>query len=122
MDEFIRGYCKYFNMPFDGTIRQYNLNKMTVIHSINCIINYKIENNKDIIYKEDIPKIFSKFYKLYTSQEKFMENVMKKIKHYDLDINNLTIENIIYSSCLQFYYISTFLEHESVDIKIALKD
>jgi len=119
MEKFIEAFCKYFNMPFDKVIQQYNSNKKTDSRSINCIINYKIENNKDIIYKEDIQKIVLKLYGL--SQEEFMGPIMKEIKHYELDINNLTFTNCPrgYS---WFYYMSTFLEHEPVDIKIALKD
>ncbi len=51
-----------------------------------------------------------------------MKNVIIDINYYNLDINNLTIENSIYSYCLWLYYMSTFLDHEPVDIKIALKD
>jgi hypothetical protein len=86
------------------------------------MIDYKIENNKNIIYKEDIPKICSKLYKKDISQEEFMENVMKDIKDYELDINNLTMANSFYIRYLWIYYMSTFLEYEPVDIKIALKD
>jgi len=122
MDGYIRELCKYYNWSFDEMIQQYNLNKMTNLLYINCFINYKIENNKDIIYKEDIPNICSKYFEQDISQEEFMEYVMRVIKRYNLDINNLTIENSIYGSCLRLYYVSTFLEHEPVDIKIALKD
>jgi hypothetical protein len=120
MDEFIRGYCKYFNMPFNKTIQQYNLNKKTNSRPIDIIIDYKIENNKDIIYKEDIPKIFSR-YPTDMSWEEFMENVMKDIKSHNIDINNLKLHKGITWYTL-FYYISTFLEHEHIDIKIDLKD
>jgi hypothetical protein len=122
MEDFIGVHCKFGGWSFDEMIQQYNSNKLTNIWAINRIINYKIENNKDIIYKEDIPKIYSKWYEKDMSQEEFMENVIKQIKHFNLDINNLTFENSWHSDFLQFYYISTFLEHEPVDIKIALKD
>jgi hypothetical protein len=118
MEGYIREYCKFHNFSFDENIRQYNSNKMTNSYCINCIINYKIKNNKDIIYKEDILKIC---FNQDISQEKFMEYVMEDIKHRNLDINNLKFKDC-YSACLQFYYVGTFLEHESVDIKIALKD
>jgi hypothetical protein len=47
---------------------------------------------------------------------------MEQMKYFYVDINNLTIENSIYNSYLWLYYLSTFLDHEPVDIKIALKD
>jgi len=122
MENFIRVLCTHIGWSFDEMIQQYNLNKKTKLLCINYIINYKIENNTNIIYKEDIPKIVSKIYKQNISQEKFMEEVMIQIKNYNLDINNLTIENSIYIAHLWFYYMSTFLEHKPVDIKIALKD
>jgi hypothetical protein len=122
MENYIRELCKFHNFSFDEIIQQYNSNKMTNSYYINLIITYKIENNKDIIYKKDIPKICSKFYILDMSQEEFMEKVIRHIKYYDLDINNLTIENSWRTFYLQFYYINTFLEHETVDIKIALKN
>jgi hypothetical protein len=50
-----------------------------------------------------------------------MENVVEHIKLYNLDINNLNFK-YCHSAHLRFYYMSTFLEHEPVDIKIALKD
>jgi len=121
MAEFIRELCKFYGWSFDEMIQQYNLNKMTNSWYINSIINYKIENNKDIIYKEDIQKICSKLYRLDMSQEEFMEKVMRDIKGHNLDINNLKMQ-YCYTHCIFFYYMSTFLEHESVDIKIALKD
>jgi hypothetical protein len=121
MEGYIREYCKFHNFSFDENIRQYNLNKMTNNYFIDCIIKYKIENNKDNIYKEDIPNICSKYFERDISQEEFMENVMGVIKRYNLDINNLTFEDY-HSIYLEFYYMSTFLEHEPVDIKIALKD
>ncbi len=95
---------------------------MTDISLINCIINYKIKNNKNIIYKEDIIKIFSKLYELNTSQEEFMEKVMENINYYSLNIDDLTFENSFYRDYICFYYLSTFLDYEPVDIKIALKD
>jgi hypothetical protein len=122
MEHYIREYCTYYNDPFDEMIQQYNLNKKTNSYRINFIIKYKIDYNKDIIYKEDIPKIFSIWYEEDISQEEFMENVMKDIKSHKIDINNLTIEHSFYTSYLQFYHMSTFLEHEPIDIKIALKD
>jgi hypothetical protein len=121
MDRFIEEYCIYKGWSFDKIIQQYNLNKKTNSHRINCIIDYKIENNKDVIYKEDIPKICLKLYRLDMSQEEFMENVMRDIKYYNLDINNLGMQ-YYYNDFIFFYYVSTFLEHEPVDIKIALKD
>jgi hypothetical protein len=122
MEGYIREYCKFYGRSFDEMIQQYNLNKITRSYCIDCIITYKIDYNKDIIYKEDIPKIYSKYFEQGISREKFMEYVMKDIKSHKIDINNLTIEHSFYTSYLQFYYISTFLEHEPVDIKIALKD
>jgi len=122
MEDFIREHCKFYGQSFDEMIQQYNLNKITRSYIIDYIIKYKIENNKDNIYKEDIPNICSKYFEQNISQEKFMEHVMKYIKSNKIDINNLTIEDSFYTSYLQFYYISTFLEHETVDIKIALKD
>jgi len=122
MEGYIREHCKFYGRSFDEMIQQYNLNKMTNSYYINYIINYKIEHNKNIIYKEDIIKIFSKCYEKDISQEEFMENVMEQIKYFYVDINNLTIENSIYNSYLWLYYLSTFLDHEPVDIKIALKD
>jgi len=122
MEDFIGVLCEYRSWSFDKMIQQYNSNEKTGIVVINCIINYKIKNNKDIIYKEDIPNICSDYVKQDISQEEFMENVIKHIKYYNLDINNLTLENNWRSNFLDFYYISTFLEHEPVDIKIALKD
>jgi len=121
MDRFIRELCTYYSYSFDKMIQQYNINKSTESPSINCIIEYKIVNNKDIIYKEDIPKIFSMCYELNMSREKFMENVMRDIKGHNLDTNNLGMQ-YCYSYYLLFYYVSTFLEYEPVDIKIALKD
>jgi hypothetical protein len=120
MDGYIRELCKYYSWSFDEMIQRYNSNKKTNSWYINRIINYKIENNKDIIYKEDIPKICSKWYEKDMSQEEFMEKVISDTKHYNLDINNLNFK-YCHSSFLQFYYMSTFLEHEPVDIKIALK-
>jgi len=122
MEHYIREYCTQVGWSFDKVIRHYNSNKMTNSWYINTIINYKIKNNKDIIYKEDIPNIFSIWYEEDISQEEFMENVMKDIKSHKIDITNLTIEHSFYTSYLQIYYMSTFLEHETVDIKIALKD
>jgi len=135
MEDYIRNYCTYYNDSFNKTIQQYNSNKMTESYYIDCIIDYKIENNKDIIYKEDILKICSKFYKPNMSQEEFMENVMRDmsqeefmekvmrdIKSHNLNINNLTIKDCFRTHFLELYYISTFLEYEPVDIKIALKD
>jgi hypothetical protein len=122
MEKYIEECCKYFNKSFDKNIQQYNSNTMTDIYSINLIIYYKIDNNKNIIYKEDIIKIFLKTYEQNISQEEFIEEVMIDIKRYKLDINNLTIENSFCSSCLGLYYMSTFLDYEPVDIKIALKD
>jgi len=122
MEDFIRVYCKFYGRSFDEMIQQYNSNTMTDNLPINFINNYKIKNNKDIIYKEDIPKICSKWYEKDMSQEEFMENVIKQIKYHNLDINNLTLDDSFYSYYLLFYYMSTFLEHEPVDIKIALKD
>jgi hypothetical protein len=121
MEDFIRVFCTHYNVVFDNIIQQYNSNTESEYYIINCIISYKIENNKDVIYKEDIPKIFSNYYVPYASQEKFMENVMKDIKGHNLDINNLKFKDC-YSAYLDFYYMSTFLEHEPVDIKIALKE
>jgi hypothetical protein len=119
MEDFIRVFCKFYDRSFNEMIQQYNSNKKTGSYFINCIISYKIENNKNIIYKEDIQKIVLKIYGL--SQEEFMKNVITYIKYYNFDINNLEVKHCrgIY---LLFYYISTFLEHEPVDIKIALKD
>jgi len=119
MEDYIRELCKFCNISFDEIIQQYNSNITTVGCYINCIIKYKIENNKDIIYKEDISKVVSKI--CSSSQEEFMKNVMRDIKCYDLDINNLTFKDC-HSIYLEFYYMSTFLEYEPVDIKIALKD
>jgi hypothetical protein len=119
MEDYIRKHCEIWNYTFDEMIQKYNSNIKTNSKTINCIIDYKIEHNKDIIYKEDIPKIVLKYYDI--SQEEFMENVMRDIKYYNLDINNLEAKHC-YSFFLQFYYMSTFLEHEPVDIKIALKD
>jgi len=121
MECYIREYCKFHNFSFDENIRQYNSNKMTNNYFIDCIIKYKIKNNKDIIYKEDIPKICSMCCERDISQEEFMKNVITDIKYYNLDINNLKTK-YCYSYYITFYYMSTFLEHESVDIKIALKD
>jgi hypothetical protein len=121
MEGYIRVLCKYYSWSFDEMIQQYNLNKKTKSSCIDCIIDYKIENNKDNIYKEDILNICSKYFKQDISQEEFMEYVINSIKRYNLDINNLKFKDC-YGACLQFYYIGTFLEHESVDIKIALKD
>jgi len=121
MDRYIDVYCKFYGKPFDKIIQQYNSNTRC-LYAINDIIDYKIENNKDIIYKEDIPKICSKLYKKDISQEKFMENVIIDINYFNLDINNLIIANSFYSHYLWIYYMSTFLEHEPVDIKIALKN
>jgi len=121
MEDYIRKHCEFWDHTFDEMIQQYNSNTMTNSNFMNSIINYKIENNKDIIYKEDILKIISKYYKKDMSQEEFMENVMRDIKYYDIDINNLKIHSRITWHIL-FYYMSTFLEYESVDIKIALKD
>jgi hypothetical protein len=122
MEDYIREICTQAGWSFNEMIQQYNSNKMTRSYFINRFINYKIENNKDIIYKEDILKICSDYFKQDIFWEEFMENVMKDIKYYNLDINNLILENNWRSNFLQFYYISTFLEHEPVDIKIALKD
>jgi len=121
MEKYIEECCKYFNTSFDKMIQQYNSNTVTNIDFINCIIDYKIENNKDIIYKEDIIKIFSTTYRQDLSQEEFMETVIKHIKFYNLDINNLEVKHC-YTRILDFYYMSTFLDYEPVDIKIALKD
>jgi hypothetical protein len=121
MEGYIRELCKCYSWSFDEMIQEYNLNKMTNSWFINTIIHYKIDNNKDNIYKEDILKICSKYYRLDMSQEEFMENVMRDIKLYNLDMNNLNFK-YCHSSFLQFYYTGTFLEHEPVDIKIALKD
>jgi hypothetical protein len=122
MEDFIRVLCTHVGWSFDEMIQQYNSNTKTKSRHINLIIDYKIENNKDIIYKEDISKICSKCFKRDMSQEEFMENVVEHIKLYNLDINNLTIENSWKTCILDYYYVSTFLEHEPVDIKIALKD
>jgi len=122
MEKFIEAYCKYGNYSFDKTIQYYNSNTKSGYGAVDCMIDYKIENNKDIIYKEDILKICSKLYKKDISQEEFIEKVIERIKHYNLDINNLIIGNSFCSYYLWLYYISTFLEHEPVDIKIALKD
>jgi len=115
MEKYLEEYCKSFNIPSDKIIQQYNSNTMTDINSINLIIYYKIDNNKNIIYKEDILKIFLKIYRQDLSQEEFMKNVI-------IDINNLTIANSFRNGYLWLYYLSTFLDHEPVDIKIALKD
>jgi len=120
MEGYIREICKFYSWPFDKTIQKYNSNEKTGFWYIDYVIDYKIEHNKDIIYKEDITKIVLKYYDI--SQEEFMENIMINIKIHKIDINNLTIEHSFYTFYLQFYYISTFLEHEPVDIKIALKD
>jgi hypothetical protein len=122
MEYYIRELCKFYGWSFDKVIQQYNSNKMTNSYCINCIIDYKIKNNKDNIHKEDIPKMCSIYYKHNISQEEFMKNVISDIKYYNLDINNLTIKRGSRNIYLLFYYISTFLEHEPVDIKIALKD
>jgi len=121
MEKYLEEYCKSFDIPFDEIIQQYNSNTRC-LYAINDIIDYKIENNKNIIYKEDILKIFLKLYKKDISQEEFMEKVIERIKHYKLDINNLTVKDSFHSSHLWLYCVSTFLEHEPVDIKIALKD
>jgi hypothetical protein len=120
MEGYIRELCKFYGWSFDEMIQQYNSNTMTESYFMNHIINHKIENNKDIIYKEDIPKIFSKIYKKDISQEEFMEKVISNIKSHNIDINNLGMQ-YCYTHCMFFYYIITFLEHEPVDIKIALK-
>jgi hypothetical protein len=122
MEGYIRVFCTHYGHSFDKMIQQYNINKKIGGYFIDRIIEYKIKHNKDIIYKEDIPKICSKYYRLDMSQEEFMENVMRDIKHYNLDINNLTIANSYCSGHLLLYYLSTFLDYEPVDIKIALKD
>jgi len=124
MEKYIEEYCKHLNIPSDKIIQRYNnLNKVTIKYFvINYIIDYKIENNKNIIYKEDILKIFLKIYKKDLSQEEFMKNVIIDIKKYNLDINNLTIRNCFRNPYLWLYYLSTFLDYEPVDIKIALKD
>jgi hypothetical protein len=121
MEGCIREICTQVGWSFDKMIQQYNSNTMTESHSINCIIDYKIENNKDVIYKEDIPKIYSKYFEPNTSQEDLMENVIKYIKNHNFDINNLKVKHC-YTHRMLFYYMSTLLEHEPVDIKIALKD
>jgi hypothetical protein len=125
MEDFIREHCKYWRQSFDELIRRYNSNEVDNHSSINfviyLIVEHKIEHNKDIIYKEDILKIISKYYKKDMSQEEFMENVMRDIKYFNLDINNLEAEHC-YNYYITFYHMSTFLEHEPVDIKIALKD
>jgi hypothetical protein len=121
MEGYIKEFCEFLDQSFDEMIQQYNLNKMTTSRIINHIIDYKIENNKDNIYKEDIPKIFSIWYEEDISQEEFMENVISDIKYHNLDINNLEVKHC-YTCILDFYYVSTFLDHEPVDIKIALKD
>jgi len=121
MEDYIRELCKFYGLSFDEMTQQYNSNTESEYYIINCIISYKIENNKNIIYKEDIPKIYSKYYVPYASQEEFMEKVITYIKYYNFDINNLEVKHC-HSIYLEFYYISTFLEHEPVDIKIALKD
>jgi len=122
MEKYIEEYCKLSSLSFDKIIQQYNLNRVGGYSTINKIIRYKIENNKNIIYKEDILKLFSKRGNKDESQEEFMENVIKEINYHNLDINNLTIEKGFYSDHIQLYYLSTFLDHEPVDIKIALKD
>jgi len=122
MEKFIELYCKYHNYSFDKIIQQYNSNTKSGYGTVDCMIDYKIENNKDIIYKEDIPKICSKFYETNVLQEEFMEKVIIDINCLGLDINNLTYANSFNSLHLWLYYVSTFLEHEPVDIKIALKD
>jgi hypothetical protein len=122
MEDYIREICTQAGWSFDEMIQQYNLNKKTSHRVMNLIIDYKIEHNKDIIYKEDIPKIFPGYFTPNMSQEEIVENIMIDIKHYNLDINNLTIKDSFYTPYLQLYYISTFLEHKTVDIKIALKD
>jgi hypothetical protein len=122
MEDFIRVLCTHVGWSFDEMIQQYNSNELTNSRTINLIINYKIENNKDIIYKEDIPNICSKYFERDISQEEFMGKVMRYIKFYDLDTNNLTIRRCSHDIYLLSYYMSTFLEHETVDIKIALKD
>jgi len=122
MEKFLEEYFKYYRISFDKVIQQYNSNTKSGYSTIDFIVYYKIENNKNIIYKEDIPKILSYICNQNISQEEFMENVMRNIKYLNLDINNLTIAKSIYSRCLCLYYMSTFLEHEPVDIKIALKD
>jgi hypothetical protein len=121
MEDFIRVLCTHVGWSFDEMIQQYNSNTKTKSRHINLIIAYKIENNKDIIYKEDIPKICSKCFGRNIQQEEFMKNVMIDIKRHNLDINNLKLYNRI-TWYMLFYYMSTFLEYESVDIKIALKD
>jgi len=121
MEDYIREHCKFHGRSFDEMIQQYNSNKKTKSSGINCVINYKIDNNKDVIYKEDIPKICSKWYEKDMSQEEFMKKVIIDINHVGLDINNLNNQNC-YTCILDFYYVSTFLDHEPVDIKIALKD
>ncbi len=94
IDKFIRESYKYFIYnSFDELIQQYNSNKKTKSRYIDCIIDYKIENNKDVIYKEDIPKICSKLHGLDMSQEEFMENVMRVIKSHNIDINNLGVKH-----------------------------
>jgi len=122
MEDYIRKHCEFWNYTFDEMIQKYNSNIKINSKTINCIIDYKIEHNKDIIYKEDILKIFLKTYEQNISQEEFMKNVMIDIKCYNLDINNLTIKDSICNGYLWLYYMSTFLEHEPVDIKIAIKD
>ena len=121
MDRYIRECCKRWGCSFDKIIQQYNLNEKTKYWLINFIIDYKIEHNRDVIYKEDIPKICSKWCEKDMSQEEFMEKVMECIEYYKLDINNLTPKNCC-NYDLWIYYLWTLLENEPVDIKIALKD
>jgi hypothetical protein len=100
MEKFIEAHCKYFNMLFDKVIQQYNSNTKngrSIDYIVDYIIGYKIENNKNIIYKEDIPKICSIYFGQNISQEEFMEKVIERIKRYNLDINNLTMRNVFYS-------------------------
>jgi hypothetical protein len=121
MEKYLEEYCRCCVISFNKIIQQYNSNMDTCSRFINKIIAYKIENNKNIIYKEDILKIFLKTYKQNISQEEFMKNVMIDIKRYNSNINNLTVKDSFHSGYLWLYCMSTFLGHEPVDIKIALK-
>jgi len=124
MDNFIKELCKYYGMSFEETLRKFNNNEHINDYMLDNIIWYK-NNINNIIYKEDMPILYSRcrFHSGYIiSHEEFMEEVMSNIKYYKLDINNLTFENCEPSYALSFYFLETFLEHRPIDIKIALKD